>query len=97
MVFNVIFSFSKTIDKHKYCKIKLFSGAISHGASNEPETYLEPSQKPTREHFCKNNSRLQALNYFCKKKGSIVDVRIGSKYSSVKITLHLTFLEKHGL
>ena len=55
MVFNVIFSFSKTIDKHKYCKIKLFSGAISHGASNEPETYLEPSQKPTREHFCKNN------------------------------------------
>ena len=29
---------------HKYCKIKLFSGAIFHGASKEPEAYLEPSQ-----------------------------------------------------
>ena len=50
MFLNVMFSFSKTKDKlvmmqilhHK--KIKLFSGAISHGLSNEPEAYLEPSQ-----------------------------------------------------
>ena len=39
---------------HKYCKIKLYSGTISHGASNEPETYLEPSHRPRREHFCRN-------------------------------------------
>ena len=33
----------------KYCKIKLFNGAISHDASNEPEAYLEPSQTSTYE------------------------------------------------
>ena len=34
-------------------KSKLFSGAISYGASNQPEVYLEPSQTSMREHFCK--------------------------------------------
>ena len=32
----------------KCCKIKLFSSAMSHGVSNEPEAYLEPRQTPTR-------------------------------------------------
>ena len=36
-------------------KENLFSGSISHGASNEPEVYLEPSQMSMREHFCKNS------------------------------------------
>ena len=31
MFFNVILSFSKTTDKHKYCKIKLISGTFLHG------------------------------------------------------------------
>ena len=52
--FNVMFSFSEKKKTnwlwHKYCKIKLHSGAILHGASNEPEAYLEPSQTSTREH-----------------------------------------------
>ena len=40
----------------KFLQNKLFSGAIiSHGASNEPEPYLEPSQTSTRERFCKKN------------------------------------------
>ena len=39
--------------RHKYCKIKPFSGAISHGASNDPEAYLKPSQTSMREYFCK--------------------------------------------
>ena len=38
-----------------YCKIKLFSGAISRGASNEPEAYLEPYQTCERERFFKNS------------------------------------------
>ena len=45
--FSVTFSFLKTKKNwlwYKYCKIKLTRGAISHGAPNEPETYLEPSQ-----------------------------------------------------
>ena len=40
---------------HNYCKIKLFSGAISHVASKEPEVYLEPSQTSASERFCKNS------------------------------------------
>ena len=40
---------------HKYCKIKLFSGAISHNVSNEPEAYLEPSQTPMSECFGENS------------------------------------------
>ena len=35
-----MFSFSKTEDElvgHKYCKMKLFCGAIPHGTSSEPE------------------------------------------------------------
>ena len=52
----------------KYCKIKLFSGAMSHGASNEQEAYLAPSRQTSmRKHFCKNRERLQAANYFPKK------------------------------
>ena len=54
--FNVMFSVFKT--KHElveYCKILLFSGAISQGASNEPERCLESSQTSTRERFRKNS------------------------------------------
>ena len=56
MFFNVMFSFLKIKDElvMKYCKIKLFSGAILHGASNEPEAYLEPSQTSVRKRFRKN-------------------------------------------
>ena len=50
-----MFSFLKTTDEPKYYKIKLLNGAILHGASNEPEACLEPSQKSMREHFCKNS------------------------------------------
>ena len=35
--------------RHKY--LKLFCGTILHGASKEPETYLEPSQTSVRERF----------------------------------------------
>ena len=52
---------------YKYCKIKLFSAAISYGAFNEPEAYLEPSQTSTRENFMENSHWLRAVNYFCKK------------------------------
>ena len=46
MLFNVMFPISKTKDElvMRYCKINLFSGAILHGTSNEPEVYLEPSK-----------------------------------------------------
>ena len=38
-----------------YCIINLFSDTILHGASNEPEVYLELSQTSMRECFCQNN------------------------------------------
>ena len=40
--------------RHKFCKLKLFGGAILHGMSNEPQAYLEPSQTSMREYFCEN-------------------------------------------
>ena len=56
MFFNVMFSLSKTKRLwHKYCKIKVFSGAISHGAANEPEAYLAPSQTSMGNSFAKNS------------------------------------------
>ena len=45
--FFSMFSFSKAKGRlviTKYCKIKLYSGTILHGASNEPEPYSETSQ-----------------------------------------------------
>ena len=42
---------NRTSYDNKYCNIKLFSGAISHGVSNESEVYLELSQKSMRELF----------------------------------------------
>ena len=47
----------------------------------------------TKERLSRNSLWLQAVIYFC-KKNSIVDVWLGSKYASVKITLHVTFLRK---
>ena len=46
MFFSVTFSFSKIKDGLVITKVlhQLFSGAISHGASNELEAYLECSQ-----------------------------------------------------
>ena len=35
--------------------MQLFSGAISHGASNEPGAYLDPTQTSTKECFCKTS------------------------------------------
>ena len=54
--FNVMVSFSKIKGKlvMTYCKVKLFSGDLSYGASNEPHAFLEPSQTNTEEHFGKN-------------------------------------------
>ena len=49
---------------HKYCRIKLFKGAILHGASKQPEAHLEPSQTSARKCFL--------------QKSSIVDVQPGS-------------------
>ena len=57
MLFNAIFLSLKIKDElavtYKSSKIKLFSVAILHGASNEPEAYLETSQTSMKEHFCK--------------------------------------------
>ena len=39
--------------RSRHCKIKLFSGTILHGVSNDPEAYLELSQTSTRELFAK--------------------------------------------
>ena len=44
MVFNIMFSFSRTNDglvMTDILKIKLFSGAVSHGASKELQSNLE--------------------------------------------------------
>ena len=45
MFFNSMFSFSKTRNILVMTLIlqNSFSGSISHGASNKPEVYLEPS------------------------------------------------------
>ena len=52
MFFNVMFSFWKKDEMvMTYCKIKLFNGAISRGASNELEAYLELCQTSKREGF----------------------------------------------
>ena len=65
---------------HKYCKIELFSGAISHGASKAPKEHLEPSKTSVKVSCCENCKQLKkAVNYFRKKKKPIVDVRLGSK------------------
>ena len=69
MFFSVIFSFSKTKDvlvMIKYCKIKLFIGAISHCVSNESNAYLEPSQTSIRERFCKNSQQFKPLTFYAK-------------------------------
>ena len=53
-----MFSYSKTKTNwlwHKYCKIKLFSSAILHGVSYEPDAYSEPFQSHTKEQFCENS------------------------------------------
>ena len=62
--------------RYKYCKIKLFSSII-------PEAYLEPSRTSTRERFPKIVNGYKPLTIFAKK--SIGNVRLGSKYASVKI------------
>ena len=67
MFFNVMFSFSKTTDElvmMKCCKIKLFSGSIWHGVSNEPGAYLEPSQTCERAFLQK---QLTASAVYAKK------------------------------
>ena len=46
--------------------MKLFSGAILHGVSKEPETYLSPSQTSARKHFCKIVNGYKALTIFTK-------------------------------
>ena len=48
---------------------------------NVTEVYLEPSLTSMMEILCENSSRLILVNYFC-KKGSIADVRLGSRYAS---------------
>ena len=47
--------------------MKLFSGAISHGVSNEPEVYLELSQTSLRELFTEIVNDCKSLTIFAKK------------------------------
>ena len=47
------FHFWKELENCYDIKIAKSSGSILHGASKEPEAYLEPSQKIVRECFCK--------------------------------------------
>ena len=75
--------------------MKLFSGAISHGSSNEPDTYLDPRQTSTTYEGAFVQKQLMATSrQLFSQKSSIVDFWLGSKYASVNITLHLTFLRK---
>ena len=46
------------------CKIKLFSGSISDGASNEPEVYLESSQTFTTSILAKRVDSYKLLTIF---------------------------------
>ena len=78
--------------RHKYCKIKLFSGAILH----EPEGVFRTQPNAYEGAFLQNSEQLQAVNYYHKK--AVADLQLGSKYCFVNITLHLTFfLEKQNL
>ena len=71
--FSICFYFrwqKKNWLSYKYCHVKLFSGAILHGASKEPEVYLEPSQTSARVRCCENCCWLQAVNYIRRKAPS---------------------------
>ena len=61
--FNVIFSIFENERQTCYyiniVKKKVFSGAISHGAFNEPDAYLESSQTSKTERFS-----IEGVNYF---------------------------------
>ena len=48
-------------------KIKLFTGAILPGVSNEPEAYLEPSQTSMGSVFVKIVKDYRLLTIFAKK------------------------------
>ena len=88
MFFNGMFSKDKLVMTYML-QIKLFSNIILHSVSNESEVYLEPSQVSRycmRDLFFKNSAYKPTA-----------DDSLGCKYTSLNITLHLTFLEKHGL
>ena len=74
--------------------MKLFSGAISHDSSNKPDTYLDPRQTSTYEGAFVQKQLMATRSQLFSQKSSIVYFWLGSKYASVKITLHLTFLRK---
>ena len=65
---NVFIFENKRQTMTKYCKIKLFKGAILHCASNEPEAYLETSQASMRKRFLRKY--LTATSHFRKKAQS---------------------------
>ena len=69
---------------YKYCKIELFSGVISHGASNEPLVQ--------RSIFAKIVNGYNLYNIFAKT--SIIVVWLDSKYAYVNITSYLQFSRK---
>ena len=52
---------------------------------------LQPSQTSMADQFCKNSQRLKIVDYFL-QKGSITDVRLGSKYASIP---YMTYLSKN--
>ena len=64
-----------------------------HGASNEPEAYLEPIQLLGGSVFGKIVNNYKSLTVFAKKLHH--DIWHCSKYTSVNIILHLTFLKEH--
>ena len=74
--------------------MKLFSGAISQGSSNEPDTHLDPRQTSTYEGALMQKQLMATSRQLFLQKSSIVYFWLGSKCASVNITLHLTFLRK---
>ena len=74
--------------------MKLCSGAISHGSSNEPDAYLDPRQISPYEGAFVQKQLMTTSRQLFSQKSSIVYFWLVSKYVSVNITLHLIFLRK---
>ena len=70
LFFNVMFFIFKNKRQtgyNRYCKIKLFSGAILYGASNEPGGVFRTQPNAYEGAFLQNGEQLQAVNYFHKR------------------------------
>ena len=66
----------------KFKKHTAYKGKLKHCETMYiPEAYLVPSQTSTMKVFCENSYQLKVSNYF-RKKNSMVDDRLDSKYTS---------------